>query len=72
VQHERQVADAWRKALAANRPTVLEAVVDRDVPLLAPHQPQEKADQMLRGLAQEPDGERAAELLREQRRHEGR
>ncbi|WP_425953447.1 thiamine pyrophosphate-requiring protein [Xylanimonas sp. McL0601] len=72
VDAPHQVADAWRTALTADRPVVIEAVVDRDVPLLAPRQPQEKVDQMDRGAAQEPDSEHARTLLREQRAHEER
>jgi pyruvate dehydrogenase (quinone) len=72
VQGERQVADAWREALAADRPVLIEAVVDRDVPLLAPHQPEEKVEQMRTGLAQEAGGDHARALLDEQRAHEGR
>jgi pyruvate dehydrogenase (quinone) len=32
-----QVADAWDEALAADRPTVLEAITDPEVPPLPPH-----------------------------------
>ena len=32
-----QVADAWDEVLAADRPAVLEAVVDPEVPPLPPH-----------------------------------
>ncbi|MCC2316364.1 thiamine pyrophosphate-requiring protein [Cellulomonas chengniuliangii] len=64
------VAGAWREALAADRPCLIEAVVDPDVPLLAPRQLQEKVDQTRRGLAQEPAGDRAEGMLDAQRRHE--
>ncbi|WP_456844463.1 thiamine pyrophosphate-requiring protein [Cellulomonas sp. P5_C6] len=64
------VTAAWRRAFAADRPVVVEAVVDPDVPLLAPRQGEEKVDQMLRGLAQERDGDGARRLVEEQRRHE--
>jgi pyruvate dehydrogenase (quinone) len=37
VNHPDQVADAWDRALAADRPVVLEAVTDPDVPTLPPH-----------------------------------
>ncbi len=70
VEHADDVAPAWEQAFAADRPVVIEAVVDRDVPLLAPRQPDEKVEQMLRGLAQEPDGGDARRLVQEQRRHE--
>ena len=65
------VGKAWQEAFAADRPVVVEAVVDPAVPLLAPHLPDEKADMIYRGLAQEPDsGPARAQLLR-QRADEG-
>ena len=65
-----QVGDAWDRRSHADRPVLIEAVVDRDVPLLAPHQPDEKVEQMVSGLEQEPDGGRARSLLEDQRTHE--
>jgi pyruvate dehydrogenase (quinone) len=47
---------AWAQAWAADRPCLVEAIVDPDVPLLPPRTPDEKADQMRAGLAQEPGG----------------
>jgi pyruvate dehydrogenase (quinone) len=37
VDHPDAVADAWDRALAADRPVVLEAITDPDVPPLPPH-----------------------------------
>ena len=37
VDHPDKVATAWDEALLADRPVVLEAVVDPDVPILPPH-----------------------------------
>jgi len=71
VERADQVAAAWREALAADRPTLVEAVVDPGTPLLAPRQPQEKVDQTRDALAQEPGGARVQGLLDEQRRAEG-
>lgn len=71
LQDPDDVADAWRQAFAADRPVVVEAVVAANMPLLPPHQPEEKVEQMRRGLAQESDGESARALLDEQRGHEG-
>jgi pyruvate dehydrogenase (quinone) len=67
------VADAWKRALSADRPTVIEAVVDPDVPLLPPFPAgAAKLDSFRAGLAQEgPDGEHARELLDAYARHEG-
>lgn len=56
---------AWDAALAADRPVVLEAVVDPDVPLLPPFPAGEaKLESFRRGLAQEGDeGVHAREML---------
>jgi pyruvate dehydrogenase (quinone) len=66
VEEPGRVRDAWRTALAAERPVVVEAVVDRDTPLLPPHQPDEKVEQTLEAIGQERDGGQAGDLLREQ------
>jgi pyruvate dehydrogenase (quinone) len=60
-----EVEDAWRRALAADRPTVIEAVVDPDVPLLPPVPAgKQKLDSFRQGLAAEgAAGEGARELL---------
>ena len=71
VRSPQELDHAWRRAMAADRPVLVEAVVDPDVPLLAPRQPDEKVEQMLRGIAQEPGDGRAAARVREQRAHEG-
>jgi pyruvate dehydrogenase (quinone) len=58
------VADAWRTALGADRPVVLEAVVDAEVPLLPPFPAGEaKLESFHRGLRQEQDGAHARQLL---------
>jgi pyruvate dehydrogenase (quinone) len=64
------VDKAWQEAFTADRPVVVEAVVDPHVPLLAPHLPDEKADMIYRGLAQEPDSGARDQVLR-QRADEG-
>jgi pyruvate dehydrogenase (quinone) len=72
VDDPADVGGAWDAALAADRPVVLEAVVDAEVPLLPPFPAgEQKLEQMEQGLAQDgPDGERARRLLREQARQE--
>ena len=72
VDDPTRVDDAWREALAADRPCVVEAVVDRRTPLLAPRRDAESVEPMFRGLGQEPDGAPAAEQLRGQRAQEER
>jgi pyruvate dehydrogenase (quinone) len=66
VEEPEQVREAWTAAFAADRPVVVEAVVDRDTPLLPPRQPQEKVEQTLRAIEHESDGDQARDLLREQ------
>lgn len=66
-----QVAAAWQAAFAADRPVVIEAIVDRDTPMLPPRRPAEVAEKTATGLRQEPDPDHALALLREQREHEG-
>ncbi|SNY70460.1 thiamine pyrophosphate-requiring protein [Paractinoplanes atraurantiacus] len=63
---------AWEKALHADRPTLIHAVVDPAIPLLPPLQPQEKIDQMYAGLeAEDTDlARRAAAHLRRERADE--
>ena len=64
---------AWRSALAADRPVLIEAVVDPAVPLLPPLQPYDKIKPMYEGLAAEdgPLARRAEEHLRRERAGEG-
>jgi pyruvate dehydrogenase (quinone) len=61
-----QVAQAWRDAFAADRPCVVQAVVDRRTPLLPPRRASDTVEQMRQGLDQEPDGAPAAEQLARQ------
>jgi pyruvate dehydrogenase (quinone) len=62
-----RVGSVWDEALAADRPTVIEAVVDPAIPLLPPDRPFTEVEKVYAGLAQEgADGARArAHLLRE-------
>ncbi|MFD2795223.1 thiamine pyrophosphate-requiring protein [Promicromonospora vindobonensis] len=70
VEDPARVGPVWAEALAADRPVVVEAVVDPDVPLLPPRQPEQKVRQTLRALEREAEGGQAHELLRAQRAHE--
>jgi pyruvate dehydrogenase (quinone) len=67
------MAAAWETALSADRPVVIDAVVDAAVPLLPPGQPFEKVKAMYAGLAAEHNetARRAARLLRAERALEG-
>ncbi|MEU2348776.1 thiamine pyrophosphate-requiring protein [Modestobacter sp. NPDC049651] len=68
VDSPADVGTAWDEALAADRPVVLQAVVDPDVPLLPPFPAGEaKSEQMATGLRQEgADGAGALRLLEAQ------
>jgi pyruvate dehydrogenase (quinone) len=56
VERPEDVAGAWERALAADRPVVLEAVVDPDVPPLPPHVSGEQARSLAAALAKgDPD-----------------
>jgi pyruvate dehydrogenase (quinone) len=68
-----QMAGAWEAALSANRPTVIDAVVDPAVPLLPPGRPYEQIKAMYTGLAAEKGeaARRAEAHLRRERADEG-
>ena len=72
VEEPGQVAAAWDAALSADRPTLVEAVVDPDVPLLPPFPAgRSKLGNLQAGLAQEGGaGEHARSLLDEYAGHE--
>jgi pyruvate dehydrogenase (quinone) len=64
VDGPEDLEDAWDEVMSATRPVVLEAVVDRDVPLLPPLPAGEaKLESFHRGLAAEPDGRHGSSLL---------
>lgn len=67
-----QIHDAWQRALAADRPTLIEAIVDADVPLLPPFPAgEQKLASFHRGLDQEgASGAHARELLDRQAEQE--
>ncbi|GGO79622.1 thiamine pyrophosphate-requiring protein [Nocardioides deserti] len=74
VERPEDVDDAWDRALAADRPVLIEAVVDPDVPLLPPFPAGEAMlDSFSRALDQEDDAEHARALLdleaEQERRH---
>jgi pyruvate dehydrogenase (quinone) len=64
---------AWETALAADRPVVIDAVVDPAVPLLPPKRPFDMVKSMYGGLAAEPGeiARRALAHLRRERADEG-
>jgi len=62
VDDPERVGDAWDEALAADRPTVLEAVVDPDVPPLPPHISFEQAKHFAQATIGDP---RRSEIIRQ-------
>ena len=71
VERPEDVDDAWAAALAADRPVLVEAVVDPDTPLLPPRATAEQVEQVLAALAREGN-DRAAREVRAQREQESR
>ena len=69
VERPEDVDDAWAAALAADRPVLVEAVVDPDTPLLPPRATAEQVEQMLAALTREGN-DRAAREVRAQREQE--
>ncbi|MCL3838898.1 thiamine pyrophosphate-requiring protein [Aeromicrobium duanguangcaii] len=67
VERPGDVDAAWDRALGADRPVVIEAIVDPDVPLLPPFPAgEEKLESFHRALDQEDDAEHARDLLDQQ------
>jgi pyruvate dehydrogenase (quinone) len=58
VSRPEEVGPAWDEALAADRPVVLEAYVDKNVPILPPHLQPEQLAKLAEALqAGDPDAE---------------
>ncbi|RAO07309.1 Pyruvate oxidase [Micromonospora noduli] len=68
-----EVDTAWEEALSADRPTLIEAIVDPAIPLLPPAQPYQKVATMYEALGRENTdlGRRALAHLRRERATEG-
>jgi len=59
IDQPEQVGGAWDRALAADRPVVLEAITDPEVPPLPPHIKVEQASSMAKALVKgDPNGAR--------------
>ncbi|MFV9633199.1 thiamine pyrophosphate-requiring protein [Mycobacterium neumannii] len=70
VVESAQAAAAWRTAFEADRPTVIEALVDPKTPLLPPLMTQAKADKVYGALEGEADGDMTRERVAAQRSSE--
>ncbi|OFJ50951.1 thiamine pyrophosphate-requiring protein [Mycolicibacterium grossiae] len=62
-----QATDAWRQAFAADRPFVIEAMVDPAAPMLPPLMPESKAEGLYAALEQEDGGGAVVDRVRRQR-----
>jgi pyruvate dehydrogenase (quinone) len=67
IDRPEDVGPAWDRALTSDRPVVIDAVVDPNVPALPPRPEAEVLDKVKRALAEEPE----AELVRRQLEREG-
>ena len=63
VDAPENVTDAWTRALASDRPFVIDAVVDPDVPTLPPKVKPEQEEMLAKALS---EGDREAEGVRQQ------
>jgi pyruvate dehydrogenase (quinone) len=66
VSQSGEIREAWRAAFAADRPFLIEALVDAGTPMLPPELPEGKADSVRAALGQEEDGERTLERVEAQ------
>jgi pyruvate dehydrogenase (quinone) len=58
VERPEEVGAAWERALASDRPFVIDAVVDRNVPTLPPELEPEQEDKLAKALAEgDPDAD---------------
>jgi len=66
VEDPEQAGPAWEEALAADRPCVIEAIVDPEVPPLPPHITLEQARAFMSALRKDPHrGRMVRQTLRE-------
>jgi pyruvate dehydrogenase (quinone) len=63
VESPKDVAEVWRKAFAAGRPVVIEAVTDPEVPALPPELTDEQQKKLAKALASDPSARQAREQL---------
>ena len=63
VDEPSQIAIAWQEALSADRPVLIEAITDPDVPTLPPEPDDQVVGNITQALAREPDAEHVWQLL---------
>lgn len=66
VTESAQVSAAWEQAFAADRPFVLEAVVDASTPMLPPQLPPATQGRIISALERETDGAYAQQRVRQE------
>jgi pyruvate dehydrogenase (quinone) len=66
VERPDQVDAAWQAAFASDRPFVIDAVVDADVPTLPPTLTHKQLDMLDQALAHDPAAERVRRQMEEQ------
>jgi pyruvate dehydrogenase (quinone) len=72
VDRPEQVGAAWDEALACDRPVVIDAVVNADIPTVPPTLKAKQAEQLARALSQDPEAKQVREqMARQQIRSEG-
>jgi pyruvate dehydrogenase (quinone) len=64
------IAEAWEQALSANRPVVLEVVVDADIPPVPPHIKKEMAKKTAKAVMKDPERVSIATKGAKQKMHE--
>ena len=69
VDAPEDVGAAWDEALRADRPVVIEAVVNADIPTVPPTLRAEQAKKLSQALASDPDAPRVREQMRRQEIH---
>lgn len=66
VDAPEDVAAAWDEALSADRPVVIEAVVNADIPTVPPTLEPEQAKKLEKALAKDPEAPQVREQMRRQ------
>jgi pyruvate dehydrogenase (quinone) len=66
VDAPEHVVGAWEEALSADRPVVIEAVVNADIPTVPPTLKPEQAKKLEKALAEDPEAPRVREQMRRQ------
>jgi pyruvate dehydrogenase (quinone) len=66
IDRPEQVGPAWEKAIASDRPVVIEAIVNADIPTVPPSLKPEQAKRLEHALADDPDSTAVHEQMERQ------